>query len=468
MEITKKYLQSLLPEKSYGHDNYAAFHQVLKGIKLEDFTLWISKDSSRITPTLEPKKLTLLHVCAMLGKKAYAEAVMARNVIDINAKDSSGWTVLHFASFINDTALQTFFASQGALPTLNVRGALPSKLQELAYPPKKKLTFSYEEGGKIIEGDNTKFQELTGKKLLDEIQISLTDLFNDWEKNEINEECYPPEWQQKYELFKRSPPPQLYLTFSKTVGAEVVSKDFIPAGTIFCEYIGDFYPITHPDSTDVYRLDDISGKKSSNLGPLINDGTPNITILPVVNNGGIFRRFAFMTLEDCPPGTVLRWNYGAHVVKEGKHFEVSTDTLFETYKKLREKHGPLDVAYKQVLKKISTISQQIRCFGTSNVWQTLDEVNLSEKVQYLVVTPHAQILLMIKKTISSEELMKCIALAQTRLQINPLFTYLPLGLSKKVIESLSKQGEEQLFSAATSKTFIELTQDLAPYYLQRK
>ncbi len=443
MEITTKYLKNLLPETSYGKDSYAAFHQVLKGINSEAFRKWVSADLSRTLPLLAPKKLTLLHVCAMLGRDKHALVLLDLKKIDINAQDTSGWRVLHFAAFINDTALGNLFVKYGALYTPNIRGALPSKLQELAYPLEKKLSFFYESEGKIMSGDNEKFRQLTNKTLLDEIRILKEDLFEDWKNNEQQPGMHP-DLIRKYQQFIKTDRPPVYIKFlGQDVGFEVFSHHLLPAGSIVYEYLGDFVSQL-PVSNDTHRFENLDGKKACNEGPLTNDGVPNIVCMPIPNQEGA-NRLVFITLEDCPPNTPLRFDYGTDLIKKMKHQEVSQDHLTQAYKKIIDQYGTLKTA----LEKTRDYAPPLN----SDFWQNC---NVESKIRYLFTTPHAFVIIAITETIPIDDLCATMELFSKKTDPSEYAIFfkgilkdarpstLPPPTKKKILEMASSVDAENL------------------------
>ena len=456
MEITTKYLKNFLPETSYGKDSYTAFHQVLKGIKLESFSKWISTHVESLHRVLDPKKLTLLHVCAMLGRDKHAKVVLDLKKIDVNAKDDSGWTVLHFAAFINDTALGQLFVTYGALYTPNIRGALPSKLQELAYPPEKKLSFFYEDKDQIVEGDNQKFFELTGKKLVDEVVISRDELFKDWKDNASSISYVPQKWIEAYRKFKQSPPPILYMTnVNSSIGWEVATQNDLPAETVICEYLGEYIPLPPkneedppltPDQLreeDTYRLESINANKKCNLTALFNDGAPKMRIVKVNNEQGIYHRYFFITLEKCPKKTILRWDYVQHFVKHEAHTEVSIPSLIQTYKELKSQHGPFDSILMKLDKKV--------LHAVAELDLHIDEQNIYQKIFYLFTTPQPLIILVVTQTISLQEIYNCKEIVSKDLEIDFKIQLIIKTFSYINLSSLSKQQVDRIIQIASTK-----------------
>ncbi len=455
MEIAIKYLKSLLPETSYGKDSYAAFHQVLKGINPEVFRKWVSADLSRTLPLLAPKKLTLLHACAMLGRGKHAKILLDLKQININAQDGSGWTVLHFAAFINDSALGKLFVEHGALSTPNVRGALPAQLQELAYPPEKKVSFFYEDKGQIVEGDNQKFFELTGKKLVNEVVISRDELFKDWKENTADIEYVPQKWIEAYRKFKQSPPPPLYMTHTD-IGWEVKTLEDLPAETIVGEYLGEYDPLP-PVKEDTpplpqeqlrkqcsYRVETTNGDKACNMTAIFNDGCPKLLCVKIYNEGGIKIRYFFITLEKCPKNTELRWNYIQHFVKHEAHQEVSVRGLIQTYKEMKIQHGPLDGLFRKISHKHAA--------ADSDLDLSIDEQNIHQKIIYLFTTPQPLIIVAITQTISFQELLNCMEILKKTLKISLEVKLIMHTLSYLNFSTLSQQYVDSMIQIASTKS----------------
>ena len=319
----------------------------------------------------------------------------------------------------------------------------PIRLHDMVHPTPKKLSFFYEDRGRILEGDNDKFHQLTGKRLIDENVISKQDLIEDWIKDNIEHSPLPTSYIEKYRQFKQSPPPKLCIFYGgETLGWGVKTLEYIPKGTIFLEYLGKF-STPPPDKMDLpleelikknsYVCESIDGKESSNFGPLINDGLPYIRSVEIPNQDGFESIIVFITLVDCPPGTELRWNYGQHFVKLMDHKEVSTELVIQTYKDLKHRFGPLDQLYADLNKKISSHGTELAL--------TIDEQNCHQKIFYLFMARTALTTLILKKIISLQDVINCRKAARQFLEPDPQYYALLRLLRYLPLDSLSSRGD---------------------------
>ncbi len=421
--LFRECLSNILSNFEYAKfPSFAAHTQVLKSFNINKFVEWIraggdeKKQKTRVTTALPLQNINLLHTCAMLGQIPYAEKVFELKILDPNATDRSGWSFLHFAAFIHDKVLFTLGLKHGAQPRMNIRGALPDKLEQLAYPSTGELPFRYRnESKQVVFGGKDDFRKLTGKELTDDIVISQEDLFKDWRDGKPSSSKASSQDLDSLSKFRQASP-KLFIEKKPDVEWEVVTEEFIPAGAFICEYVGQYSPSyvenkgteAVNNSSNSYRLNKIDGKKVCNMGPLANDGVPNALIITIPDCEGLEERYFLKALVDLPSGTIVRWDYGPVTVKCIAHKEISLDHLFSTYRILREKWGPLDVAQGKIQRKterekVSNKSNIIRSYDERLASLTLEETDFMQKVSYITNTPHALTLLVFSKTVPLQE-----------------------------------------------------------------
>ncbi|MBS0615590.1 MAG: hypothetical protein JSR58_03440 [Verrucomicrobia bacterium] len=418
INLFQGYLNQLFPKSEYGKvSSLTAFYLLILGQNVKTFANWVQaegKRESRVSVILPQVHLNLLHVCAMLGSSEHAEKVFELKILNPNAADRMGWTFLHFAAFVHSKVLFELGQKYGVELKENLRGALPQRLQQLAYPDTKGLAFRYYNDSKnVVDGNQEDFKKLTGKELIHDVAITQDEIFADWKKGTAGSwKGDAKDWEALKQL--RNSPPKLYIENRPDVNWEVRAEELITAGYFICEYVGTYSPVYEekigngPSSENAYRLNEIDGKKACNEGPLTNDGVPNCLVITIPNCEGLPNRYFLKALVDLPKGTILRWDYGAVAVKFLAHKEISTDYLISTYTNLKQKWGPLHIADSKIKRKCEKVKvtnpgNPDQSYSERLAVLTLEEQDLSVKTSYLVSTPHAIILLVVSGAVSLEE-----------------------------------------------------------------
>lgn len=480
----KNYLSQIVSARDHSPSPIKITCQhIFEGGDLGAFTHWIRGDQNsfkikeRVSGVLSPHQLNPLHICAMLGKVKHAEEIFKLKVLDPNQKDRQGWSFEHFAAFINDSDLISIGRKNGVLLQRNMRGALPSDIQNLLKHKTGNLTFRHRNmDGRIVTGSEEDFKRLTGKDLIKEIAISEEHLWEDWKVGEALPYTLPLQFMEALERFQHYQP-QLFIEKRAQIGWEVIAEELIPKGTFIAEYLGEYSPNFEPFVLTLspsalkenipqlesikFRLRKIDGKRMANLAVFANDGTPNAAMLTLPNIRGVEERHYLYALEDIHFGTPIRWDYTSlSEVKIGPHQEVSFDHLRMTYSDLKMKWVNLDKAFKGLLLKIlpvliSSADPNDRFLDVMSALSS-EEKNLYHKINYLINTPQALAALVVSQTISMSEIAFIIEYGISAIANPPILQSLAKTLINIPVSNLSPDERQTAIQAIFSLNFLDL------------
>jgi hypothetical protein len=358
------WLKPAFPKQGYGADkSLVAHYLVFNGGEenLKALREWLSKPekmAERVSAFVTSKKLTILHIAVMSGRADAAACILthALSVIDINKRDDSGWTALHFACAINHTALIALLRNHGAQEVKNSLEGTPTDIHRMLYLQKRPedQQFFYQNNEKnIVPGNGYKFCELTGAVSYadEENRFPFALIMQQWLEPIGRYDSLSLELRLKWGKVRTSDwVSKVYLKRSEPIGWEVVLREPVKKGDVLCEYLGaaleresvrsDFETgneyLTYAGGD--YVLHSIDAKGHRSLAAMINDGLPNCKFVLVSFFQGTSERYILQALEDLPEGTVLRIDYMlGHRCKFGPHIEADWDAVIGKYRELFSK-----------------------------------------------------------------------------------------------------------------------------------
>lgn len=253
--------------------------------------------------------------------------------------------------------------------------------------------FYYQNFEGIHPGSPEIFTKLTGAEWADEMQ------FPDGKENIT----ISPPGKSDYEMLRflvpayaayRKKRPKLYIRPGRG-GHSVHAYEHIAKGTIVTEYLGE-WKAGASAKTSGYRWGAIDGLRIRNLGGMVEDGFPNLVAFHIYNIDDVPLRVIFVAVEDIHEGSMVAIDYGMnHSVKLQYHDEYRSEEMISFFMR-----NPL----KKIFFRIKELqSRPVRELGWG---RTLELESLTAKVRYLFQTPSALLLLLLKKTLCSEDILK--------------------------------------------------------------
>lgn len=267
-------------------------------------------------------KLTAAMVATIMGDLDILKKLHERGA-NLKLQDHKGWTVVHHAIVGKQQKIVSWL--RGKIEGLEEVTEKISRLifQNEATFSSARITYS-EDGKSFSEINPAKFKELTGANYVEEYRMSARQLIETWKQEQPAENELEIVYREGYEDSKTHPA-DLYLSPIKkddmghsleSVGFGVFTRKKIRIGKVFGEYLGEIIEDAGTVKADHYFLDPISGKKSRNLGPMINHGPPNCAFAKIPNPDklGSLTRHVIFALDDIPPHTQLLVNYGTQLL----------------------------------------------------------------------------------------------------------------------------------------------------------
>ncbi|MBN9377417.1 MAG: hypothetical protein BGO14_10015 [Chlamydiales bacterium 38-26] len=436
-------------------------------------------DKKGLDCIVDKKGLTLLMACVIVDDYPTAQYLLSRKV-SVLKKDNSGWTAFHHAAIQgNQTMLDLLKYSKEVKDQnpellenncgLNYR--IMRQLLERTLPPPERPVFHYfdEESQQVIHNASAhKFFELTQSWFVQESLVSPYYLIDQWdqkrsiesmeEKEESMEEKDPSKAKHffdylnyfivgnKYAKFKKDPCP-LYLKQTPPIGWGVYADRKIKPGEIVAQYAGQY---VRKGSHSTYYGGDVDGKIFRNLGPLVNDGMPNIvpvhvTIdhLPVV---------VYMSISRIKKGRELFIDYGySHSVKHGPYRCKDLETLIE--------YITIQGGIKKIFRTYEELSDEKQYLHHFQV--ALRVAYLKSVLSYIFHTPSVLLDLVFRGCMTSRDFPSS---EQFELNFNPDQNS-QLGILFQQVSHIAKNYEEIIDSIKESSFERDILQEVQDFLL---
>jgi hypothetical protein len=243
------------------------------------------------------------------------------------------------------------------------------------------------------------FKRMTGAVFVNETQLIPMMMLSEWENSKAPEYELPceKEYASRYRDFCMKPPVHcLKLVTHDSQGRKLTSSPGLGVcascdhqqGAMMGEYRG-FLRINL--KLNSYTLGDSGGtgidaQDCRNEVPCINDGFPNLILVPVRGVAGLSTRDLFAAASDIKAGEELCWNYGFN-----PPFKLSSP-----YAELRPKEVR-DFIKKHPIEKLYLCIEKV-----SNRTCSFDELCIGEQFRYVLETPSVIFLMIFDGTISVE------------------------------------------------------------------
>lgn len=360
--------------------------------------LYLEKNNS-LEALTKHMQLTPLHL-AVIEKSKKSVRKLLEGQADVNARDIRKWTPLHHA---------TALGYEKIIKLLYIFGADPKALSDTQITASELGRFVLLRNKKSEETipllttlpDNTglslltyrQYHQLTGTDYLLEPFIPKHYLIKEWRQGLLRSESLPfiGQIQEKYEEFLLQPriPHILEKAVTNDQNQQLLSspglglfasQDYHP-GVIIGEYLGR---VSDDNPRSSYTLaGPVDGSQYSNELTRINDGFPNVVLVPLANIHGLSKRYIFITSSPIKKGDQFCWNYGEHSVKLGPYSEMRPAAMRKYIQEVKEwGTEPLYSNFEYLITKLVVglgITQQI----------SLEEFMEVEKLRYLLETPAA-------------------------------------------------------------------------------
>lgn len=353
-----------------------------------------------LNATTRKYKWTPLHVAVICDNVAAVRALVAAKV-DLDRRDSKGWTPLQHAALLGRTRCIThLICANAGVSVENQLGGNYRDIVRCLAPVQRAdstpIKIVGEEGQTLTFGD---FKRLTGATYLRETHLTPELMFEQWEHTpKPHEYPFVENYAREYRNFCLLPPTHQLkkvtcdsgnkpLTFSPGLG--LFATDDIFKGILIGEYKGLFSKNSQPNE---YSLadDDGTGVDAQNYRnefALANDGFPNIVLVPARGIGGLSTRDLFVAADPIERGEQLCWNYGFLPLLKWMRPYVELRP-----EEMREFISTDDLKY---LVQCSRKVGQRTC--------SFDEFVIGEKFRYIVQTPSAVFLMIFDKILTPEE-----------------------------------------------------------------
>ncbi|WP_068471216.1 ankyrin repeat domain-containing protein [Candidatus Protochlamydia phocaeensis] len=373
-----------------------------------------------------PYDLTALHVAAIKGNENAVKILVEKEVEA--TQDRHGWTALHHAVVGGHKKIKNLLLK--AYPELadvkDSNGLTAQDLEKrLTLPSPSSLSFKYKKSKEspVTVKSGEFFQQQTGAALTDRLVSSPDVLVKKWRPvsspptdssfidllqkalsfsspsslplpssqtstapldpiHQYFSECYP--------LFKQMPPPVYMSPISKGEHGLFAEED-IPPYVIIADYLGqEIIPSIHED--DSYVLKSINAKTIRNLGPLINDGFPNVETCSIIDPNTREKVTIIYTTRQIAAGEQFLMHYGPqHSIKLKAHQEFALDELRQAFRETS-----LTERYQQLVKLITEMDK-------NHLQDNLELETARLKLSYLFHTPSAFLTLIYEGIISIDK-----------------------------------------------------------------
>ena len=356
-------------------------------------------DGDELNAVLSPYNLTPLHLAVIQGSHELAAAMVEGGLADVNAKDSRNWTPMHHAALKGDRAMLELLSKHHGDPAaLNHRLGKPEDLLRLSSPgpidDRQPLPLVvWQENHVQRPLTYGEFKQMTKADYITEYSVDPAILLNDWHENllyTLNHVFFKNlKLKERYLEFKKNSP-TLILERDPAVGFNVKTAVRLLRGQGVTQYLGVVSSSKDPQTNVEYQLDEFDGSQKRNLGPMINDGFPNVTSFPV-RIDGTKRDFMFM-VDDAKLGDHLCWNYTlTHPVKTSQpHAELRKDAMIEFF----TQH------------KVKDLAQEVKAAfkaGKLEASKAMEIISKGEKLRYVIDTPTSLMILILSNILTLQE-----------------------------------------------------------------
>lgn len=323
----KKHLQL---DEFYGLEKFENFEDpssddlfitIIQGLVEPYFETINNLPLSTLTKVEKKYNLTALHLCSMLQKIDLLKFIITK-VNDLVPKDKDGWTPLHYA-YLTQSAdivriLEENQAQRHQSSCTQAKFSCKQIKEMLSHTPAAdhESVFHYQDPHTkeiIYNASAQTFRELTGATFTSKTLVSGEYLLfakSNFKEDE-EEDFIQAEVEQNYQTFEAHPP-RLYLGQDSMGGWGVFADETILPGAIVLLYAGE--TIIAPSHSQ-YRTGVVEGMWKRNLGPMVNEGSPNI--MPVhATIHHLPQSIVFIALKHIEKGDQLLVDYGlGHGVK---------------------------------------------------------------------------------------------------------------------------------------------------------
>ncbi len=397
VEAFRQYLEPYFLKKDYGAGKPFAAHFLVFYGNFKGLQQWLSipeKVAQRVEGLATPRRLNPLHLAVILGEREMVLLLLGTKMLDLNAKDTSLWTVLHFAALVNDAAILQLLVEHGATTARYPGVPSPGDITRMVYlqsTPENQVCYFINERGEAVRGNGNDFCQLTSAQTYadEEVHLSPANMVQTWLSSSEELQVEKPATELAYlRLRKSNPSENICLVRGEGVGLEAVTRRSFKKGGFICEYLGeggfekptvesiDFFQAHSGD----YAFEDVNASSRRSLASMINDGTPNCVPFPFYNLMGRPIRYVVVALEALPAGTILRCNYGSdHPVKFGVHREADVKRAIAIYKELSQRGLNLQLE--------GMIDKMVRLDGGTSLIDLIDETRVVQLIFYLAQTP---------------------------------------------------------------------------------
>jgi hypothetical protein len=276
---------------------------------------------------------TPLHMAAIMSREAVVDKLCAIPYIDCAWKDLKGWTSLQHAIARNHPGI---IARMEAAYGKAAKDQFPF-LRSLAHaqvPTENMAVANYRDASGVRSLTQAEFQAMNGgAKFYDGILATPEALFRNWVRQGRKGEPILPWMSRQYAAYQENLP-ALFLSDEGTAGLGVRAGQALKKGDIATLYGSELIaPEKEKEALESnYSYTDTTGKWVRNWGAIINDGLPNIEVLPLCVDG--VQLDAMVCLRDVAEGEQLLSNYGViHATKWRARTELGMDQILQRYPK---------------------------------------------------------------------------------------------------------------------------------------
>lgn len=364
-----------------------------------------NSDKNWMNHRISNRKLTLLHVCVILGRSDTALHLLECGA-DPNLADKWGWTPLHHAALAHHYELiQRLLVYQADPEAKNDMQATYSDIitytTEPHPDPDHEIPLLFHEEGGITTLTHRRFQDLTGA-------VYAEDSFFDparylrcalGPKLKLNLP-FQKELIGKYLNDKR---PRLYMKktthdeqgikLEKSPGYGIYAAEKIAKWTIVGEYHGKVAAKKVRKKTEYLIEGNKDSKDFRNEGAIVNDGPPNIGMMLEANLKGQPFRQVYFSLEEIKEDEQLLWNYGPNEVKYIPRIELNYQKIKEFVPGCNFKSMANLLLKLRAIQNKPQMSQKV----------TLEEFCKAEQFRYLIGTPTVLYRLILDGTVTIDE-----------------------------------------------------------------